>query len=93
MKYRTHPLIGWICLGATIGCLLGIVGVTFAAMNTTRNETLVILGSWAIALWWIAVLGGIVASHTIPNRFERKDAVRHAHRLADALARIRGPRT
>jgi hypothetical protein len=93
MTYKTHMVIGWASMGVAIGCLLGIVGVVFAAMNTTSNEVLVILGSWAFGLWWTAVICGILASHFVPTRFERQRAVRGRHRLADAMKRLRHPRT
>lgn len=93
MRYKTHPMVGWVSVGVALGCLAGVAALTLIAMNTSNNEVLVILGSWVIALWFIAVFCGIIAAHTIPNQFERKHAVRHAQRLADAMRWPRRPRT
>lgn len=93
MRYKVHPYVGWVALGVAIGSLLGVAGVVVLAVKSTTDEALVVLGAWAMGLWWVAVICGIIASHTLPNHFERKHAVRHAQRLVDATSGPQPPRT
>lgn len=93
MRYKAHPVLGWVSMGIAIGCLIGVAVVTLVAMNTTRNEVLVILGAWAVGLWWTAVICGIIAAYVVPQRYERQHAVAGRHRLADAMKSLRHPRT
>lgn len=87
MKYKTHPYVAYAALGIALGCVVSTLGVTWGAMQTTSNEVLVVLGAWAMALFWLAVIAGIVATHTWPTYVERRQ------RLSHALRKRRGPRT
>lgn len=93
MTFKAHQYVGWIALGIALGSLLGVGVVILFALNSTSDEALAILGLWAMSLWWVAVICGILAAHTIPTRFERQHAVGHAQRLVDAMRRRRRRRT
>jgi cytochrome bd-type quinol oxidase subunit 2 len=87
MNYRTHPYVAYAALGVALGCLISVLGVTWLAMSTTSVESLVIFGTWAIALFWVAVIAGVVAAHAWPTYAERRQRLSHAMRWR------RGPRT
>jgi hypothetical protein len=93
MRYKTHPYIGWIALGVALGSVAGVVGLVSMSSVTTSDDALVAIIVWIVILWWIAVIGGIVASHTLPTQFERKHAVRHAQRPVGAMTDRPGSRT
>lgn len=80
MNYKTHPYVAYAALGVALGCLLGTLGVTWAAILTTSNEVLVVLGAWAMGLFWVAIIAGIVATHTWPTYVERRQRLSHAMR-------------